>query len=128
MVYFLALIPATGLTVAGYLVLYLSGRMEGGLRTFGKYLAFWAFTLAALVILGAIFAAAHHHRHHEFGARGAPGMHGPWQGPRFFGPRPDGWHGPGPGEMRREGPPPPEAAPAPAAPAAGTPAAPGKTP
>jgi hypothetical protein len=57
--YFLALLPATMLTIAGYFVLYLSNRSEGTFRTFGKYLGFWAFTLAALVILGAIFAAAH---------------------------------------------------------------------
>ena len=58
MIYFLALIPATMLTIAGYFVLFLSNRSEGTLRAFGKYLGFWAFTLAGLVILGAIFAAA----------------------------------------------------------------------
>jgi hypothetical protein len=63
MIYFLALIPATVLTIAGYVVLFLSARSEGALRTFGKYLGFWAFTLAGLVVLGAIFAAAYgHHR------------------------------------------------------------------
>jgi hypothetical protein len=76
MIYFLALIPATGLTIAGYVVLFLSNRSEGALRTFGKYLGFWAFTLAALVVLGAIFAAAHGRHHgcmmmHER-------MHGSW--------------------------------------------------
>ncbi len=64
MIYFLALIPATMLTVAGYFLLFLSNRSEGAFRSFGKYLGFWAFTLAALVILGAIFAAAHGGRHH----------------------------------------------------------------
>ena len=65
MIYFLALIPATALTIAGYFVLFLSTRADGSLRSFGRYLGFWAFTLAALVILGAIFAAAHHgHRAH----------------------------------------------------------------
>ena len=63
MVYFLALLPATALTVAGYFVLFLSARSEGSLRTFGRYLGYWAFTLAGLVILGAIFAAAHHGHH-----------------------------------------------------------------
>jgi len=62
-IYFLALIPATVLTIAGYVVLFLSARSEGTLRTFGKYLRFWAFTLAGFVVLGAIFAAAYgHHR------------------------------------------------------------------
>jgi hypothetical protein len=79
MFYFLALIPATALTVAGYFVLYFSARTEGGMRAFGKYLAFWSFTLAGLLILGAIFAAAHGHRMH-----GMRGMHGNWpRGPHF---------------------------------------------
>ncbi len=68
MIFFLALIPATALTIGGYFVLYLSNRSEGAAQTFGKYLSFWAFTLAALVILGTIFAAAHNggrwHRFH----------------------------------------------------------------
>jgi hypothetical protein len=75
MIYFLALLPATALTIAGYFVLFLSNRSEGSFRTFGKYLGFWAFTLAALVVLGAIFAAAHGHRHH-CPMMGAPGMYG----------------------------------------------------
>lgn len=74
MIYLLALLPATALTIGGYFVLFLSRRSEGALRTFGKYLAYWVFTLAGLVILGAIFAAAHG-RHHcpVFGMHG---MHG----------------------------------------------------
>jgi len=88
MIYFVALIPATALTIAGYLVLYLSNRSEGAFRTLGKYLGFWAFTLAGLIILGAIFAAAHGGRHGPLmGGRGMDGrMHGPWAGsPRFCG-------------------------------------------
>ena len=82
MIYFIALIPATGLTIAGYFVLYLSNRSEGAFRNFGKYLGFWAFTLAALVILGAVFAAAH-----GGGMHGR--MHGPWpHDPRYDSGRP----------------------------------------
>lgn len=98
MIYFLALIPATGLVIGGYLVFYLSARSDGGFRAFGKYLGFWAFTLAALVILGAIFAAAHGRRHGMIGARGQmyERMHGPWPGgPRFF-PPPGGEYPHGP--------------------------------
>jgi hypothetical protein len=74
MIYFLALIPATALTIAGYFVLFLSNRSEGSFRAFGKYLGFWAFTLAALIVLGAIFAAAHGcHRHY---CPMMPGMYG----------------------------------------------------
>src|SRR6266853_3366978 len=80
MIYFLALLPATVLTIAGYFVLYLSGRSEGALRTFGKYLGFWAFTLAGLLILGAVFAAAHGGHHCPvFGMHGMQErMQGPW--------------------------------------------------
>jgi hypothetical protein len=106
MIYFLALLPATMLTIAGYFVLYLSNRSEGAFRSFGKYLGFWAFTLAALVILGAIFAAAHGgHRGAMMGGRGVHGpMHGRWPGdPRFFGPRMEGpGDTDGPGEPQRE--------------------------
>jgi len=69
MIYFIALIPATALTIAGYFVLYLSNRSEGTFQRFGRYLGFWAFTLGGLVVLGAIFAAAHgghHGRMHGF--------------------------------------------------------------
>ena len=58
MIYFLALLPATILTIAGYVVLFLAQRSEGALKSFGRYLGFWAFTLAGLVILGSIMAAA----------------------------------------------------------------------
>jgi hypothetical protein len=113
MLYFLALLPATALTIGGYFVLYLAAKSEGGLRTFGKYLGFWAFTLAGLVILGAIFAAAQH-GHRGIG-RMRPGMyrplHGPWPGgPRFFPPG-VGQQPYGPGVAPSNGPPPPGAAP-----------------
>ena len=58
MFYFLALIPATAMCVAGYFVLYLANRSTGAFQKLGKYLGFWAFALAGLVVLGAIFAAA----------------------------------------------------------------------
>lgn len=90
MIYFLALLPATMLTIAGYFVLYLSNRSEGAFRTFGKYLGFWAFTLAALVILGGIFAASAHRGHHchMLGERGAPDAAAPApQGPGATPPR-----------------------------------------
>ena len=87
MIYFIALIPATALTIAGYFVLYLSNRSEGTFQKFGRYLGFWAFTLAGLVVLGAIFAAAHGGRHGAMhGMHGR--MYGPGPGdPRCFGPR-----------------------------------------
>src|SRR5271166_5475104 len=99
MIYFLALIPATALTIAGYVAVYLSNRSEGAFQTFGKYVGFWDFTLAGLVILGAIFAAAHGGRH----------WHRDHEGPRFGRPpfampsAPDGAANPAP--------PPPPAAP-----------------
>jgi hypothetical protein len=74
MIYFVALLPATALTIAGYFVLFLSNRSEGSFRTFGKYLGFWAFTLAALIVLAAIFAAAHRGSHCPM--MGERGMYG----------------------------------------------------
>jgi hypothetical protein len=122
-IFLLALIPATALTIGGYFVMFLSNRSEGGMRTFGKYLSFWAFTLAALVILGAIFAAASMHRRHGFmGARAEGRMYGPWRrGPGDWGPR----MGPRFGPPREGAPPPPpepgDATPSP--PESGTPKA-----
>jgi len=87
MIYLLVLIPATALSVAGYFVFYLSHRSEGAFQKFGKYLGFWAFALAALLILGAIFAAVHCSRYCPMN-----GMYGrmyhSWPGDsRHFGPR-----------------------------------------
>jgi len=83
MIFLLALLPATMLTVAGYVVHYLSNRSEGTFRSFGKYLSFWVFTLAALVIIGALFAAAHHHNGMGDWRAMHERMHGPWhEGPR----------------------------------------------
>jgi hypothetical protein len=71
MIYLLVLLPATALTIAGYVALFLSARSEGRMRTFGKYLGVWAFTLAALLVLGAMFAAAHGGHHcPRFGMHG----------------------------------------------------------
>ena len=77
MFFLLALIPATALTVAGYVALFLSHRSDGGLKTFGRYLGFWAFILAGLVVLGGMFAAGHMHRMHEM-ALAHGGMYCPW--------------------------------------------------
>jgi hypothetical protein len=99
MIFLLALIPATALTVAGYVALFLSHRSEGALRSFGRYLGIWAFVLAALVALGGMFAAGHMRAHR--GMWGPhPAMHCPWMGERPEGPRTE--------------PPPPVAQPAPA--------------
>jgi hypothetical protein len=70
MIFLLALIPATALTVAGYVALFLSHRSDGALKTFGRYLGIWAFVLAGLVVLGGMFAAGHLHHVHA-------GMWGP---------------------------------------------------
>jgi len=78
MIFLLALIPATALTVAGYIVLFVAGRSEGGLQKFGKFLSFWAFTLAALVVVGGLLAAARGPRFD--GPYGMHGQHGPMWG------------------------------------------------
>ena len=107
MIFLLALIPATGLTVAGYVALFLSHRSDGALRTFGRYLGIWAFVLAALVVLGGMFAAGHMRAHRGMWGPHA-GPHCPWMGERPEGPQPE-MRGPPPGA------PPPALAPAPGA-------------
>jgi hypothetical protein len=107
MIFLLALIPATALTVAGYVALFLSHRSEGALRTFGRYLGIWAFVLAALVALGGMFAAGHMRAHGGMWGRHS-GIHCPWMGERSEGPRTEGR------EMLSEPPPPAAALPAPA--------------
>lgn len=98
MIFLLALIPATGLTVAGYLALFLSHRSEGSLKTFGRYLGIWAFVLAGLVALGGMFAAGHMRAHH-----GMWGPHAGMQCPWVDGRGADHWE---PYEHREPGPPP----------------------
>jgi hypothetical protein len=78
MIFLVALIPATGLTVAGYVALFLSNRSEGALKTFGRYLGIWAFVLAGLVVLGGMFAAGHMHRAHAAMWGPHAGAYCPW--------------------------------------------------
>ena len=104
MIFLLALLPATALTVAGYVALFLSARSTGAMHSFGRFLGLWAFTLAGLVLLGALFAAAHH-RHH--GMQGMYGMHCPWMTEPGMPPAPSP-----PGAPEPQGPPPQAAPPA----------------
>jgi len=78
MIFLLALIPATALTVAGYVALFLSHRSEGALKSFGHYLGIWAFVLAGLVVLGGMFAAGHLRAAHAGMWDHPGGMHCPW--------------------------------------------------
>lgn len=50
------LLLATMLVVAGYIVLCYSTQAQGQLQTFGKYLSYWVFLLAAVVIIGSLSA------------------------------------------------------------------------
>jgi hypothetical protein len=87
MIFFLALIPATMLSVAGLVALFLSQRSEGTLRAVGRYLGFWAFTLAVLLVLASIIVAARAPHFRGMGQRfrpmagpAAPALHGPQTG------------------------------------------------
>ena len=81
MIVFLALLPATMLTMVGYAVLYIANRSEGGFKSFGKYLGFWAFTLAALVLLASLVCARSGGMHHMMMRMHGEEMHDmhPWQ-------------------------------------------------
>ena len=78
MLFLVTLIPATALTVGGYVALFLASRSEGSLKTFGRYLGIWAFVLAGAVVLGGMFAAGHMHRMHAAMWDGHEGMHCPF--------------------------------------------------
>ena len=58
MLLLVTLIPATALVVVGFFVLYASTRTEGGLRSFGRYLAIWLLFLAGVTVLGGVLAPA----------------------------------------------------------------------
>ena len=82
MILFLALIPATMLSIAGLVALFISARSEGVMRTVGRFLGYWAFTLAVLVILGSVVAAGHMRGlrgryHHPMGPMRAPAVAAP---------------------------------------------------
>jgi len=91
--YFLALVPATMLTIAGYGALFLAHRSEGAFKSFGKYLGFWAFTLAVLIMLGAIIAAARGDSLHGMHMHGCAGT-----GPMGQCPYMHSWRHPPPGD------------------------------
>ena len=71
MLWFFILIPTTAIVAGGYIVLVFSGKTEGALKTFGKYLAIWIFVLAGLYFAGATTAAMYR------GAHPHAMMHGP---------------------------------------------------
>jgi hypothetical protein len=85
MILLIALIPATMLCMAGYGVLFLARRSDGSFQAFGKYLGFWAFTLAALLVLAGVIGAARGGRymqqmrvhHRAFVQQGQPMPQGP---------------------------------------------------
>ncbi len=59
MCFLFSLFPATMLTVLGYIVLYCSTKVDGGVKIFGKILAIWVFVLAAFPpIMGAYVTIA----------------------------------------------------------------------
>ena len=96
MLYFLALMPATMLTIAGYGALFLAHRSEGVFKSFGKYLGFWAFTLAVLIVLGAVVMAARGDSLHGMRMHGCVGAQALAQCPCMH-----AWPHPLPGEAPR---------------------------
>lgn len=50
-----SLMPATFWAIVGYFLLFSSTRSEGRLKTLGQVLAVWAFVIAALIPVAAIF-------------------------------------------------------------------------
>lgn len=59
MCFLFSLLPATFLTALGYIVLYCSTRVEGGIKLFGRILCVWIFILAAFPpLIGAYVTVA----------------------------------------------------------------------
>lgn len=55
MCFFFSLLPATFWLVLGYVVLYISSKTDGQLKSFGRVLAIWIFMIAALIpVMGII--------------------------------------------------------------------------
>ncbi|MGF1757097.1 hypothetical protein L4D76_03910 [Photobacterium sagamiensis] len=51
MCFFFSFIPATFWLVIGYVVLFLSSKVDGRLQTFGRVLAIWIFVIAAFILM-----------------------------------------------------------------------------
>ena len=51
MCFFFSFIPATFWLVIGYVVLFLSSKVDGRLQAFGRVLAIWIFVIAALILM-----------------------------------------------------------------------------
>ena len=55
MCFFFSLLPATFWLVIGYVVLYLSTRLDGPAKTFGRGLAVWTFLIAGFIVLAGAY-------------------------------------------------------------------------
>ena len=72
------ILHATALVVIGFFVAFAAQRASGRLSAFGRYLSYWHYLLAVLVVeLGALFA--HRHGVGMMGHREGGWMHGPGQ-------------------------------------------------
>ena len=58
MCFFFSLVPATFWLVVGYLVLYMSARLDGPAKTFGRVLATWTFVISGLIVLAGAYVTA----------------------------------------------------------------------
>src|SRR5579871_855735 len=85
----LLLLPATGLTIAAYIALYIAGKSEGGMRSFGKILGVWTLLIAAIIAVGGLTSPFFGGRpfgiaprmHRQMGAAGMEGMRRGRMGP-----------------------------------------------
>ena len=114
MFWFVILVPATAMVAGGYLVLVHSHQTVEGLKTFGKYLAYWIFALAGLYVVGSTTALIFGHGHgrgmHGRGTGGEGMMGGGMMGGGMMGGR--GGMGPATGDQAPHHPTPEPEAPA----------------
>ena len=55
MCFFFSLIPATFWVVVGYFVLYSSGKTEGFVSKFGRFLSIWIFFVALVILICGLY-------------------------------------------------------------------------
>lgn len=55
MCFFFSFMPATFWFVVGYFVLFSSARAEGSVRTLGRVLAVWIFTVSVAIVLAGAY-------------------------------------------------------------------------
>lgn len=55
MCFFISFMPATFWAVVGYFILFSSTKAEGGVKTLGQFLGFWALVISGFILLAGAY-------------------------------------------------------------------------